>query len=346
MANKIGRVSISQYISQNFTKSFLTIFLPLFFIGSLVSIVQLSSLTKYIQIDFWEMAKLYGYNLPAMLFYTIPVSFLIAVTTVLLRLSNDNELISLFALGVKSKYIIRRLLVASVLFSILLLTLSLIKMPQTKQQLRAFKIYKTAQAKFNISPSQLGQKFGDFFVYIEGKNGNNMENVVIYTKEQKTSNRLFIAKNAQVNNSSSIVSLKLYNGGSGYTFSKDSLKMVDYDTMEIYQNLKPKSFSYQNVKEYWEKLSKVPKKRGKILFFIFISLIPIIALYIVSAFSIINPRYQKSYAYPALGITIILLYIIAIAIQKQGSIALLVGSLISITIIGLILFQYKVAKYF
>jgi lipopolysaccharide export system permease protein len=218
-------------------------------------------------------------------------------------------------------------------------------MPQAKQQYRAFRIYKTAQAKFNISASQLGQKFGDFFVYIESKKGNDMENVVIYTKEKKSSNRLFIAKNANINNNNSVVSLKLKNG-SGYTFSKDSLKMVDYETMEIYQNLKSKSFSYQNIKEYWLKFSKIPKKKGKILFFIFISLIPIIALYIVSAFSIINPRYQKSYAYPALTVTTILLYVIATIIQKQGSIPLLIGSIISITIIGLILFQNKVAKYF
>jgi len=345
MANRIGGVSVSKYISQNFTKAFLTIFLPLFFIGSLVSIVQLSSLTKFIQINFFEMAKLYGYNLPAMLFYTIPISFLIAVTSVLLRLSTDNELMSLFALGIKSKNIIRRLLVASILFSILLLTLSIIKMPQAEQQYKAFRIYKTTQAKLNISASELGQKFGDFFVYIEDKNGTDMHNIVIYTKEKNSSNRLFIAKHANIDTKNSTVSLTL-NDGSGYTFSENSLKMVEYATMQIYQNIKSKAYSYKNIKEYWLRYAKNPKKKGKILFFIFISLIPIIALYIVSAFSIINPRYQKSYAYPALAITTILLYVIATIIQNQGSIALLIGSLITITIIGLVLFHYKVSKYF
>jgi len=345
MANKLSRVSISQYISQNFTKSFLTIFLPLFFIGSLVSIVQLSSLTKFIQIDFWEMAKLYGYNLPAMLFYTIPISFLIAVTTVLLRLSNDNELMSLFALGIKSKYIIRRLLVASVLFSILLLTLSLIKMPQAEQQYKAFRTYKTTQAKLNISPSQLGQKFGDFFVYLASKEGNLMRDIVIYTKEKNSSNRLFIAKEANIENRNSIVSLSLKDG-SGYTFSENSLKMVEYKTMQIFQKIEAKSYDYKNIKEYWMKYAKNPKKKGKILFFIFISLIPIIALYIVSAFSIINPRYQRSYAYPALTLTTVILYVIATLLQNQGSLIFLAISVVATTIVGLVLFHYKVAKYF
>jgi lipopolysaccharide export system permease protein len=345
MANTLGKVSISKYISQNFTKAFLTIFLPLFFIGSLVSIVQLSSLTKFIQIDFWEMAKLYGYNLPAMLFYTIPISFLIAVTTVLLRLSTDNELMSLFALGIKSKNIIRRLLVASVLFSILLLTLSIIKMPQAQQQYKAFKTYKTTQAKLNISASELGQKFGDFFVYIESKKAGEMKNIVIYTKEKNSSNRLFIAQKAKIETKNSIVTLTL-NRGSGYTFSEKSLKMIDYASMQIFQNIKAKSYSYKNIKEYWMKYAKNPKRKGKILFFIFISLIPIIALYLVSAFSIINPRYQKSYAYPALAITTVLLYVIATLLQNQGSLPLLIASVISINIIGLVLFHYKVSKYF
>ncbi len=91
-----------------------------------------------------------------------------------------------------------------------------------------------------------------------------MENVVIYTKEKKSSNRLFIAKNANINNNNSVVSLKLKNG-SGYTFSKDSLKMVDYETMEIYQNLKSNHLATK-ISRVLVKFSKIPKKREKFLF--------------------------------------------------------------------------------
>ena len=341
----MGRVSLSKYISENFTKAFLTIFLPLFFIGSLVSIVQLSSLTKFIQVDFFEMMRLYGYNLPAMLFYTIPISFLIAVTTVLLRLSSENELIALFALGFRSKDIVRQLLLSAVLFSVLLLLLSIIKMPQTEQQYKAFKIDKLREAKLNISPSKLGQKFGDFFVYLKSKDKTYMRDIVIYTKEKGKSDRLFIAKEANIDNSNSLISLIL-NRGTGYTFDKKSLKMVEYEQMKIFQKIKGKSYTYRDIQEYWKKYSKNPKKKGKILFFIFISLIPIIALYIVASFSIINPRYQKSYAYPVLGLTIILLYVIATLLQKHGTPLTLSISLLSVTIIGLALFHYKVTRYF
>lgn len=341
----MGKISLSKYISENFTGAFLTIFLPLFFIGSLVSIVQLSSLTKLIQVDFFEMSRLFGYNLPAMLFYTIPISFLIAVTTVLLKLSTENELMALFALGIRSKDIVRRLLISAILFSILLLLLSIIKMPQAEQQYRAFKTYKITQAKLNIAPSQLGQKFGNFFVYIKSKNGKDMKDIVIYTKEKNSSNRLFIAKDAKVENENSIVSLTL-NQGSGYTFSDKSLKMIEYETMKIFQNIEAKSYTYKNIKEYWAKYAKNPKKKGKILFFIFISLIPIIALYIVASFSIINPRYQKSYAYLVLGITTILLYVTATLLQNSGSLILFGVSITATIVIGLILFHYRVKRYF
>ncbi len=342
---KVGKISLSKYISENFTKAFLTIFLPLFFIGSLVSIVQLSSITKFIQVDFFEMSKLFGYNLPAMLFYTLPISFLIAITTTLLRLSTENELMALFALGVKSKDIIRRLLISAILFSTLLLLLSIIKMPQAQQQYKAFKTYKITQAKLNISPSQLGQKFGDFFVYLKSKHGNNMKDIVIYTKEKNSSNRLFIAKEAKIENIDSTVSLTL-NSGSGYTFSEKSLKMIEYEQMKIFQNIKAKAYTYKNIKEYWAKYARNKKKKGKILFFIFISLIPIIALYIVASFSIINPRYQKSYAYLVLGLTILLLYVVATLLQNQGSFMLLGISVVTTTVIGIILFHYRVARYF
>ena len=341
----MGRVGLFQYISENFTRAFLTIFLPLFFIGSLVSMVQLSSLTKFIQVDFFEMSRLFGYNLPAMLFYTIPVSFLIAVVTVLLRLSSENELMALFALGVRSKDVVRRLLISAILFSILLLLLSIIKMPQAQQHYRAFKAYKITQAKLNISPSQLGQKFGDFFVYLKSKHENSMRDIVIYTKEKNSSNRLFIAKEAEVENRNSTVSLSL-KYGSGYTFSKKTVKMVEYEEMKIFQNINGEAYTYKNIKEYWAKYAKNPKKKGKILFFIFISLIPIIALYIVASFAIINPRYQKSYGYIVLALTTLLLYIIATLLQKYGSFLLLGVALGSTLIIGLLLFHFRVLRYF
>lgn len=347
---RVNNVSLSKYISQNFTNSFLTIFLPLFFIGSLVFIVKISSLTALFQVSFFEMMELFSYNIPAILFYTLPISFLVAIATTLLRLSNENELIALISLGVESKQLIFQLKVIALLFSILLLVLSLAKMPQAKQQYKIFQANKITNAKFNINASQLGQKFGNFFIYVKEKEGDIMKDVVIYKKgeepnSKELSNQLFIAKEALIENKDSSIQLTLKEG-SGYTFANSSLKEILYEKMQVFQNIETKGYNYNNILAYWENLSHNKRKKGKIFFFIFISLIPIMAFQLIASFSIINPRYQKNYAYHVLGATTISLYIIANFLDKQGNFILLGVAIFMTITISYLFFKYKVSRFF
>lgn len=341
---KDKRVTIGAYLSINFTSSFLTIFLPLFFIGALVFIIKISALTASIQINFIEMLQLFSYNLPSILFYTIPISFLVAVVITLLRLSNENELMALFALGTPSKAIMYRFVFISFLFSIILLIISLGLMPKTKQQFKSFKQEKASQAQVNINPSKLGQKFGNLFVYVKDKEGTTLKEIVIYNKDKKHSDQLFMAKSATINNVNSLVTLTL-NNGSGYTFSEDSLKEINYEQMQLFQNISSKEFTYTNILAYWTALSQTWRK-GRILFFIYLSLIPIMTLYIIASFSIINPRYQKNYAYHVLGITTIIIYAIATLLEKYGTPIMLLISIFSTFIVGIILFRKNVQRYF
>ncbi|MCH9740567.1 MAG: LptF/LptG family permease [Epsilonproteobacteria bacterium] len=343
---KLSRVSLSSYISQNFTKAFLTIFLPLFFIGALVFIIRLSSLTSQFQVSFTEMAELFSYNIPLILFYTLPISFLVAIAITLLRLSTENELMALIALGVQARKLTQHLWIIAFLFSLLLLALSLIQIPQAKQQFSSFKARKATEAQLNVNPSQLGQKFGDFFIYIKEKKDDSMKDVIIYKKgDEQLSNQLFIAKEAKIINQDASIELTL-NQGHGYTFEERSLKEIKYEDMQITKSLNSEGYNYKSIVEHWIKYSFNPKKKREILFFIFISLIPIIGLYIIASFSIINPRYQKNYAYHILGVTIVALYVIATSLKNQGSFLTLSLALIGTYIIGHALFHYKVTRYF
>ena len=344
MAKKT-KMSISKYLSYNFTSSFLTIFLPLFFIGALVFIIKISALTASIQISFWEMIQLFSYNLPAILFYTIPISFLVAVVMTLLRLSNDNELMALFALGKDSKSIINNFIFISILFSTILLILSLGLMPKTKQQFKAFKHLKASEAQVNITPSKLGQKFGNLFIYVEDKEKDSLHNVVIYNKDKTHSNQLFMAKSANIKNKNAVITLTLKDG-SGYTFTDESLKEIHYGKMQVFQNLNSDAFTYQNIYNYWDKLLLNKKGRGRILFFIYISLIPIITLYIIAAFSIINPRYQKNYAYHVLGIATIGVYATATLLENLGNYLAFAIAVTFTFFLGLFLFKRNVQRYF
>ena len=344
MAKK-SKISISKYLSYNFTSSFLTIFLPLFFIGALVFIIKISALTASIQISFIEMLQLFSYNIPAILFYTIPISFLVAVVTTLLRLSNDNELMALFALGKKSKSIMNSFIFISILFSIVLLILSLGLMPKTKQQFKAFKHLKASEAQVNINPSKLGQKFGNLFVYVKSKDKKTLNNVVIYNKDKEHSDQLFMAKSATIENKDAVITLTLKDG-SGYTYTEESLKEIHYEKMQVFQNLNSDEFTYQNIFDYWKKLSMDSKDKRKILFFIYISFIPIMALFIIAAFSIINPRYQKNYAFHVLGATTIGLYSIATLLKSQGNYMVLLVAIFFTFLLGRFLFKRNVQRYF
>ncbi|CAA6806377.1 MAG: Predicted permease YjgP/YjgQ family [uncultured Sulfurovum sp.] len=339
------KTSISSYLSKNFQSSFFTIFLPLFFIGSLVFIIKISSLTASIQISFIEMMQLFGYNLPSILFYTLPVSFLVAMVMTLLRLSNDNELMALFALGSNAKVLLYRFFFIGLLFSIILLILSLALMPKTKQQFKAFKHEKTSQAQVNINPSKLGQKFGDLFVYVKSKETDTMKDIVIYKKDKIHSDQLFIAQKANFDNNNSLVTLTLTNG-SGYTFSPNGLKKINYESMKVFQNLNSDAFTYNNIVQYWIKLSLNPKKKSKIFFFIFASLIPLLSLAIIASFSIINPRYQKNHAYQALAVTTIGLYSSAIILESKGTLLMLFGFSFVALFLGFYLYKRLVLRFF
>jgi lipopolysaccharide export system permease protein len=344
MAKQLG-ISLSTYLSKNFTSSFMTIFLPLFFIGSLVFIIKISSLTASIQITFLEMAQLFSYNLPSILFYILPVSFLVAVVITLLRLSNDNELMALFSLGTNANGIMKRLFLISFLFTIIMLMLSLALMPKTHQQFKAFQQEKASQAQININPSKLGQKFGDLFIYVKSKTEETMNNIVIYKKDNENSDQLFIAKKANFETKNSLITLTLKEG-SGYTFSKDALEEINYESMKVFQNINSEAFTYNNIVAYWIGLSKLPNRKSKILFFIFISLIPMMGLYMVSAFSIINPRYNKNYAYHILALTTIVLFGVATVLKKQGTPLILLGIVTLVFLLGYTLFKRNVLRYF
>ena len=84
---------LQKYIIHNLSIIFLSIFLPLFAIASVIFLIKLATYTAVIQLSIWEMTKLYIFVLPELLFYTLPITFFIATTLSLFQLSNDNEIV-------------------------------------------------------------------------------------------------------------------------------------------------------------------------------------------------------------------------------------------------------------
>jgi lipopolysaccharide export system permease protein len=338
-------VNVKGYISSNFTKAFLTIFLPFFLIISLVYLVKISSLTAQIQITFVELVTLYGYSIPDIIFYTLPISFVAALANVLMKLSQDNELIALYALGLKANKILRSLLLLGVLFSVLLLSISFLAMPLSKQFYKSFKESKRSEAKLNIVAGKLGQKFGNYYIYVKEKENDIFHDIVIYNRTNKNEEQFFSSQKGKLNKKDDVTSL-LLEDGYGYTYTKTDLQQAKYKTLEVYDSNKKNNFHFEAIVTYWNKAKTDAKMMHRVLFFIFISLIPLLSVYLVASFTMINPRYQTNRSFIVILVTTLLFYILASTLQKWGTYIILLLFIITIFLLGRWLFSQRVARYF
>jgi len=338
---------LKRYISSNFTKSFLILFIPFFMIISLIYLIKISTLTSQISLSMSELFLLYLYSIPEIVFYTIPISFVAATANLFTRLSIDNELVALFSLGVKSKYIVKRVQIIAILFTLLLLSISFLAIPISKQYYKSFKTEKKAQAKLNLNAGELGQKFGDYYIYIESKDpkNSNFNNIVIYNKDKNQQEKFFAASKGNLLHQDKTTLLKLFDGY-GYTYDKDSLEEAKYKQLNVYKNVKKSHTTLYDIYDYWSQIKNVKKLKQKALFMIFVSFIPIISLYIIASFTIINPRYQQNRSYIVIFATTILLYTLASILHKQANIYLLICTIILIVISGFVLIRKQVYRFF
>ena len=336
---------ITSYLSTNFSKSFFTIITPFFIIVSLVYFVRISIMTSKIQMNFMELLTLYLYFTPSILFYTVPLSFVAALAITLTRQSQDNELPALYSLGVRASKIMHYFLTLSALFSVLLFSLSFFAMPVAKQEYKTFLAEKKAEAKLNISSGTLGQKFGDYYIFVKNKNGIKLNEVVIYNKKKEGKEQIFAAKNGEVKQDEIPYSLILENGY-GYTYDKDKLMQVNYESLQVFDNVKIANYTLDSIIEYWKKAVRYEGLFEDVLFFLFISLIPLSSLYLIAAFTMIHSRYDTNISFLVIFIIALIYYSLASIIKENGSILLTLLLSLSLGLVGRYIFQKKVARFF
>ncbi len=341
----MAKIKVHSYISSNFVKSFLTIFVPFFLIISLVYLVKIAALTSKIQITFAELLKLFSYSVPDIVFYTLPLSFIAALANILIKLSQDNELIALYALGLKADKVLRSLVILAVLFSLLLASISFLAMPLSKQFYKSFKADKKSEAKLNIVAGELGQKFGEYYIYVKEKKGDILSDVVIYNRTDNNTEQFFASQTGKLNHNQVVSSLKLKDGY-GYTYTEFKLQQAKYKTLEMYDGIQKTPYSFVDILTHWGRANTEPKIMHRVLFFVFVSLIPLLSIYLVASFTMINPRYQEDHSFIVMFIVSLSLYMIASALEKWGTPLLLILSIIATMILGYTLFKIRVAKYF
>ncbi len=334
-----------RYLLTTFSKSFLLVFLPFLLIVSLVFLIQLSILSSKIHLNTAELLHLFSLFLPEILFYTIPFSLMAALANTFGRLSEENEMIALFALGHRPARLFRFLLPILILFSAIMLVLSLMLYPQMKQKIVAFKNRKIAEATLKISPNKLSQSFGDYHVFVAAKDKRGYKDIVLFDNHNPKRQEIFIADRAEAENAHGRISLTLHNG-IGETSDSKKIQTLHYKSLSIYRYPRTSEAQMQSFQEYWSKASTDKRQRGKMLYFLLVSLSPLLSFPLIGAFSIFNPRYQKNRSVAVIFAAATAIYIPAAFLQKSGSLPLFFLVLLSLSAAGVWLLYRRVLRIY
>lgn len=300
-----------KYIRKLFWVLFMSIFMPLFLIASIIFLIKIATYTAIIQLTLQEMGILFLFMLPELLFFTLPISFFIAATLTLSRLSNDNEVVVLFALGIKPKVLLRAFFMPAALLSAVLIFNFFVLYPHTKILSKNFMSYKKSEAQLNLSASEFGHRFGNWLLYIGKEDDNKSYSDVVLFNKNEAKEEIFIrAKKAEIINDSGILRLKLISG-EGYNYSKDKFTQVNFETMQINDTIKNDLYKYQTPTEYWfDKRNKKMFVTNTILAFF-----PLLTLFLVISIGVVHARHQKSRVYLLLFLSVIIYYALALGLQ-------------------------------
>ncbi len=336
---------VQKYILSNLSTLFVSIFMPLFAIASVIFSIKLATYTAVIQLSLLDMLKLYMFVLPEILFYTLPISFFVAATLSLFKLSNDNEIVVLFSLGIKPRFIVQTLLKPALLLSTLLMFNFFILFPHAKVLSSNFVSYKKSEAKFNLSASEFGHSFGDWLLYLGKDNADGTYSKVFLFNKKKEEEVLIAAKNAQVINDSGILRLKLKDG-EGYSYSKDKFSQINFNTMLINSTMKTSLKEYKKPLEYWLSEDNYKKKKRMFITDIILALFPVLSLFLVASIGIVHARHQKSRVYLYLFSGVTLFYGATLGLQKSLGFYTIPLVIITWLIITYILYKKNIVNRF
>jgi lipopolysaccharide export system permease protein len=336
---------LEKYIIKNLSLLFLSIFTPLFAIASIIFLIKLATYTAVIQLNVTDMLKLYVFILPDLLFYTLPISFFVSTAITFNKLSNDNEMIVIFSLGVNPKSILKIILKPAIMLSVILATISFVIIPHTTTLSKNFIQYKKSEAKLNLSASQYGHKFGKWLLYIGHENNDKLYSDVFLFNKDKKEEVIIVAKTAEIINNINILKLKLSNG-QAYSYSKNKFTQLDFQQMIINNTLSTNLITYESPIQYW--FSDIDKEKKKKWFIIYsiLSLFPLITIFLSISFGVVHVRHQKAKIYVALLLSTILYYGSATGLYKSLGYNAIPIVLITSLVVSYFIFKYKIVKKF
>lgn len=302
-------MKLNHYLYSQFAITFFPIFLGLFFITSIVFLVKIASLTSVITIDFFELFTLYAYVVPQIIFYTMPISFFISLVITLAKLASEYELTVITSFGLNPVNILKIFLPITLLLSALLLVVSVGLIPKTKFLTKQFLDIKKKEANFNIKASEFGQKFGDWLIYISGKNDKIYDDIKLFRTDEKK-DQFIVSETAVLNNDKGSLSFKLQDG-KAFVIDEKEFNQINFELMYINDSIADSKLGkFTNSYKFWKKNIEKNIDIDDLTFFILTSLFPLLSLFLVITFGYFNPRYEKNRAVMYSLISVVLYYVL------------------------------------
>ena len=291
---------VNKYLLFNFLGTFASLFSTLFLIMSIVFFIQIARITSYIEISFGELFKLYSFMLPRVLLFVVPIAFFVSLAMTLFRLSKENESIVIFTLGGSPNKIARFFLAFSAILSAALLVVAIVMIPIAAQLNVNFIDYKKTVAKLNLKPTQFGQKFSDWMVYVgsesEDKNGTTYKDIVMFNPFVRDSQRLITAKNAKITNVNQSIELSL-NEGKIYDIKDEIYHQSNFKSMKIRTTQNEEISDVGSIKEYWMEASSSNKRKKDFSTYVLVALFPLASTLFAISLGIVTYRYEKGMVY-------------------------------------------------
>ncbi|HEF9365219.1 TPA: LptF/LptG family permease [Campylobacter coli] len=288
-----------RYVLNQFLSTNLSIFFVLFTIVSMVFFIQLAKLTSSIEINFADLLKLYGFMLPRILIFTLPIAFFIALTLALFRLSRENESIVLFTLGFSPKILAKFFLKIAALVSALMLIIALVMIPIVFELQDNFVNFKKTQVKFNYKTGEFGQRFLEWMIFIEKQESDRYENIIMYHPKRNIEDKeqLIIAKEATTQRNEDSFAFKLSNGKM-YNFENgQTLFIGNFDKLIVNTQFNDQNLQTKKFYEYWNDLNTNPKRAKEFVIYVTIALFPLASTLFALSFGIVTYRYEKGFIY-------------------------------------------------
>ena len=302
-------MKLKQYLHSQLAITFFPIFLGLFFITSVIFLVKIAALTSIITLNFAELFTLFTYAIPQIVFFTMPISFFLSLVICLAKLAGEYELTVITSFGLNPVNILKIFAPVTLLLSAMLLVISVGLIPKTKFLTKQFLDKKKKEANFNIKPSQFGQKFGDWLIYIDGKDDKVYDQVKLF-KTEKNEDQFIVSQTAILDNENGSLSFRLIDG-KAFVINEKEFNQIDFKSMYINDSIADSKLGiFTDSYSYWKENIKKNVDIDDLTFYVLTSLFPLVSLFLVITFGYFNPRYEKNRAVFYSLVSVVLYYVL------------------------------------